>query len=619
MEEIRRTLTELKDEYLRLHTRKEDRFWIAKMGLADDPERAQRELGEAEIALNRFLQDPERLSRLRDLEASGAGSDEERKILRGWIAMFAAHGVEDPAARALSARIVEAEAELQVARGKMDLGFVDPESGARVPASSVKLSTMLRTDPDERRRRAAWEGLRSIEPFVLDHGFLDVVRMRNRFARMQGYADYYDYRLRVVERMGKDEVFGRLEDLAARTEAHTRAELEKFEKAHGPGSLEPWNFGFLRMGTVAREIDPYFDFADAIGRWGRSFAALGVKYRGATLTLDLVDRKGKYENGFMHGPGPAFFDDGVWRPARINFTANAIPGQVGSGLRAMQTLFHEGGHAAHFSNILAPAPCFSQEFAPTSVAYAETQSMFMDSLLSDADWRTRYARDAAGRQMPLELIEKAIREEQPLRAWDVRAMLTVPFAERAIYEIPDDELTPERVLREIRAVERRLTGLPAAPRPILAVPHLLAGESSAYYHAYVLAEMAVHQTRAFFLERDGHLVDNPRIGPDLAAHYWAPGNAVPFDDTLRSLTGRPLSADALVAECLLGADEACARARRQVERLASIPPFEGVPALDATIRIVHGRETIATTEGGGFPAAAARFAAWVDGQIRAAS
>src|SRR5262249_41578293 len=156
-----------------------------------------------------------------------------------------------------------------------------------------------------------------------------------------------------------------------------------------------------------------------------------------------------------------FFDRGRWRPARINFTANAIPGQVGSGLRATETLFHEGGHAAHFSNILAGAPCFSQEFAPTSVAYAETQSMFMDALLGDADFRTRYATDAGGRPMPLELIERAPRESQPLRGWDVRAMLTVPFAERAIYELSDDALTPEAVLTICRRVERELQGLSA--------------------------------------------------------------------------------------------------------------------------------------------------------------
>lgn len=36
----------------------------------------------------------------------------------------------------------------------------------------------------------------------------------------------------------------------------------------------------------------------------------------------------------------------------------------------------------------------SQERAPTSVAYAETQSMTLDSLAGDAAWMGRYARNA---------------------------------------------------------------------------------------------------------------------------------------------------------------------------------------------------------------------------------
>jgi Zn-dependent oligopeptidase len=321
----------------------------------------------------------------------------------------------------------------------------------------------------------------------------------------------------------------------------------------------------------------------------------------------------------MHGPAPAFFDRGEWQAARINFTANAVPGAVGSGARATNTFFHEGGHAAHFSNILQDAPCFSQEFAPTSIAYAETQSMFMDSLLGDADWRTRYARNRDGEPMPLSLIEEAIRELHPFRAWGIRAMLTVPFAERALYEIPDAELTPARVLETFREIERDLQGLSAGVRPVLAVPHLLAGESSAYYHAYILAEMAVYQTREFFLARDGHLVDNPKIGPDLATHYWAPGNSVPFHETLRNLTGEGLSADALVAECNLPAEKACARARDKVARLAEIPPFEGEVDLDATVCVVHGHEQVASTATGSFEEAADAFARWVTDLEAAAS
>ena len=39
---------------------------------------------------------------------------------------------------------------------------------------------------------------------------------------------------------------------------------------------------------------------------------------------------------------------------------------------------HEAGHAAHFSNILQPSPLFSQERAPTSVAYLRRADYFSD-------------------------------------------------------------------------------------------------------------------------------------------------------------------------------------------------------------------------------------------------
>lgn len=608
-------LRDLRSEYLALHVHKEDTFWEAKMGLAPDASRAQEALAKAEIAVNRFLQSPERLKQLRDLDSAGHGSDLDRHVLRGWIAMFAAHVIEAPAGQKLSEEIVEREQELEHARGTMRLGYVDPDTGEFHPASSVKLALMMRVDHDERRRRAAFEGLRSIEPFVLEHGFLDIVAMRNRLGRLLGYEDYYDWKVNIVERMSKRTLFATLDDLAGRTAERTSHELALFEKKHGAGSREPWNFPFLRSGKITEALDPYFDFASALRRWIDSFAALSVSFRGATLTLDLLDRKGKYENGFMHGPMPAFFDDERWQPARINFTANAVAGQIGSGIRAAETLFHEGGHAAHFSNVLSQAPCFSQEFAPTSVAYAETQSMFMDSLLGDADWRARYATDRDGRPMPLELIEEHVRQTQPLRGWEVRSMLTVPFAERKIYELDDRERTPERVLQELRRIEADLQGLSSGVRPVLAVPHLLSGESSAYYHGYVLAEMASYQTRGFFAARDGYLTDNPRVGPDLAAHYWAPGNSVTFDETVKSLTGRSVSADSLAAACNRTVDQAIDEARTAVAeatKRAAKNAHRAASDLDATIRVVHGGQRIGSTEEGGVDGLCAAFERWVN-------
>lgn len=604
---------DLSRNYERLHTAKEDTFWAAYMGLKDDADAAQKELDRREIEVKRFLQDPEQLKRAREelVRARKEGaSGEVTTALAGWVRTFEAHVIESAEARRLAEEIVELEGRLARARGTMKLGY--RANGEIVEASSVKLGVMLATDPDETKRRGALEGLRSIEPHVLASGFVEIVRKRNQLGRMLGGEDYYDWKTRRTEGLAKREIFALLDDLEARTRETARRSLEGLRAAKGASATKPWNIRYVTTGDVTREMDPYFPFSRSFERWGRSFAALGIGYRGAELVLDLVDRKGKFENGFMHGPVPAWRSEGKFRPARIHFTANAIPGMVGSGKRATETFFHEGGHAAHFANVDMPAPCFSQEFAPTSVAFAETQSMFLDSLLEDADWQARYARTAADEPIPFALSEKAIRLGQPYAAWGQRALIAVCYGERAIYEIPDKELTADRVLAEIRRQERQLLFVEeGSPRPTLSIPHLISGDASAYYHGYTLALMAVHQTRAFFRERDGHLMDNRRIGPDLRRAYWEPGNSRVFPDFVRGLTGHEVSPAALADRANRSADETVEEARESVARAASIPPHAGPVELDAKIRVIHGREEVANTAKGFAPAALA-FADWID-------
>ncbi len=602
----------LNSDYLARHIAKEEAFWSSYMGLTDDATKARAQLDEREIALSGWLQDPARLDETTAALRDATG--EERVALEGWRETFSAHGIAKPEGRKLAASIIEMEGALANARGAMKLGYTDPEQGF-VSASSVRLGTMVRSDPDERKRKAAWEGLRSIETHVLANGFVELVRERNRLGRMLGGEDYYDWKVRRVERMTKREIFDLLGELERLTRDAGRRGLDHLAAKHGKDALRAWNIQYLFSGDITREQDPYFPFAPSIDRWGRSFAALGVRFRGATLTLDLLDRKGKYENGFMHGPEPAWRDRGVFRPARINFTANAIPGMVGSGFRATNTLFHEGGHAAHFANVDMPAPCFGQEHAPTSVAFAEIQSMFMDSLLSDADWQRRYAKNAQGESIPVELIERAARSAQPGAALSTRMMLAICFAEKAIYEIPDAELSADRMLEAIREAERQLVLIDDGNgRPALSVPHLLAGESSAYYHGYVMADMGVRQTRAFFLARDGHLMDNPRIGPDMAAHYWKPGNSKTLNEMLRGLTGETLSPVPLARHVSRTADEAIAEARERMKRMESIAAHTAPVDLDAHLRVVHGNETIAELKGD-FSHFAGAFERWINGKV----
>ena len=59
------------------------------------------------------------------------------------------------------------------------------------------------------------------------------------------------------------------------------AARQQLEAEKGASALEPWNTGFLMAGDVTKRLDPYFPFERSVEQWGRSFAALGITYKGA--------------------------------------------------------------------------------------------------------------------------------------------------------------------------------------------------------------------------------------------------------------------------------------------------------------------------------------------------
>lgn len=612
MEQARAYFDQLNQDYNRVHKTKEDLFWSTYMATSEDQAGFER----AEGAYKSFISDPGRLAATREhikrLE-SALDSPERAALLhglRGWLAVFEANIIDNETGRALMAELIEAESRIFAAKRELQPRHIN-EAGESEVASLSMLSTNLATNPDEARRRSSYAGFQQIEHWVLANGFLDLVKLRNRFARALGFDNYFELKLRKNERMSPQQLKDILDDFVQGTDAANARALTALSARHGEQALQPWNLRYFSAGDVLRRMDAYMPFGPALRRWVQSFRRLGIQYRGATLQLDLLERPGKYQNGFCHGPVPSHVDaQGRWVPGQINFTAEAKPDQVGSGLRAINTLFHEGGHAAHFANVVQNSPCFSQEFAPTSMAYAETQSMFCDSLLGDADWLKRYARNAAGEAIPDELIHERIASSQPMRAFDERSIAVVPYFEAALYALPDEQLTAETVLALARASELRVLGV-HSPRPLLAIPHLLNQESAASYQGYLLAHMAVYQTRAFFLREYGYLSDNPAIGPALSAHYWEPGNSIDHDATLRSLTGEGFSARYLAEACNQSVEECWAQAQASMAAASArkLPEASGT-ALAAQIRIVHGAEVLAENSAGD-EAMCDQFEAWI--------
>jgi hypothetical protein len=456
-----------------------------------------------------------------------------------------------------------------------------------------------------------------------------------------------------AEGFNKEKLFEILDGLEEGTRPLLEKGREELWARFGESALEPWNTSFMMAGSVVKKMDPYFPFSKSVERYIRSYAALKISYAGATMNLDLLDRPKKYSNGFCHWPKPAWVKpDGSWQPSVANFTSLADPTAVGSGLTALTTLMHEAGHAAHMANVKQPSPLFSQERAPTSVAYAENQSMFLDSLVGDAAWRAKYALDLDGNPIPFEIIEEEIRATHAFAIFQLRAMLAVSYFEKALYELPEDMVTPETIEALADDIELKIQG-GFSPRPILSVPHIVSDEASCYYQGYTvrlfdsfivysvlsrlhnvmilmfvpfeyleqLAEMSVHQTRDFFKERDGFIVDNPKIGPSLTAAYWECGNSRPFLEIVKELTGKELSGEAWISALEESVDDKIARERKEydaaiAEQKNECNDFD----LDMTVRFVDGDTLIAdSSETGNLLEACKQFEDFVAARVAASA
>ncbi len=586
-------LNDLNQKYLAIHRTKEDFYWDTYMGTSDDIDGSTR----AETKWNKFLSAATQITEIKfqieqaELIEDGVEQQQTLTGLNGWLATFQAHAIESEQSQQLKADLIKFEAELFEKKQNHVMTYINAE-GQQVEASLPVLAAAVRTNENEQVRRSAHQAFLDLEQWLLDVGFLELIKRRNEFARSLGFKTFFDYSIVKTEQMTTEQLFSILDDFEARTKDSHQTSLGNLASQKGDSALAAHNFIFSFAGDVMRELDPYVPFSKSLRRWVESFGRLNINYSGAELTLDLLDRKGKYPNGFCHGPVPSFYDQDKWVSAKVNFTSNAKPDQVGSGFDGINTLFHEGGHAAHFANVKMNAPCFSQEFAPTSMAYAETQSMFCDSLLTDADWLKQYALNAADEAVPDEIIKAMIDSKQPFKAYEERSILVVPYFERALYELSDDELSPERVTRLAREMEKRILGLECSPRPLMAIPHLLSDDAACSYQGYLLAHMAVYQTRAYLTEKFGYLTDNPEIGPLLAQHYWHAGNSVNHNGTIEALTGEGFNAKYLADECNLSVAQAWKIEQQKIAGLANRPQAD-VASLNATIVVVDGSEELA--------------------------
>ncbi len=570
----------LNTTFARLHKNYEELFWLSYMG----DHSVDKSMNNAMALRDSFNANPDLKKEVEFHIKRSKGILKQRLEL--WKHVFGLYQLP-PHALPIKNKIIELETIIRKKHTSRKEGYLDPKTGKFTVASKGKMRTLITTHPDEMVRKTCFETLEQMPLDTIDE-FVEVIKLRNEYAQALGYQDFYDYKARLDEGMSKKELFSIFENIYDKTK-YAFKNIRKLEKGK-PGLRKPWNFGHMMSGSFIKEEDPYFQFENVLSYWGRSFAAMGINFQGGTVQLDLLDRKGKSNNGFCHYPNVVHEKNGKRLPGSSNFTSNAIPGQVGSGAQGINTVFHEGGHAADRLNSFQPDACVNSEYPPSTVSWAETHSTFMDTISDSIEWRTRYATNSKGEPYPLDLFERKLRVAFPLRPLDMMHICFVVFFEKEMYETKN--LTREKVIAIARKMYKKYFDRSEDSISVLNIPHIYTWESSAYYHGYGLAELGVHQWREYFFKKYGYIVDNPRVGKEMEK-IWSYASSYPAKTLVKMATGKKLGPEAYIRDITKPLDEILKNAHAKIKRLEKVPLYTKPVNLKGKITMVHGKKKIA--------------------------
>jgi peptidyl-dipeptidase A len=411
--------------------------------------------------------------------------------------------------------------------------------GERV--SDNRLKEILRTSDDSNLVREAWDASKQIGVEVAAK-VLDLVRLRNRVARDNGYENFHVMSLKLNE-LEPDTLFPLLGHLAKITEKPYRAMMTKLDHSLAKKfrlkteELRPWHYGdpFFQAAPVTTtfDLDRFYRGEDLERLTVKFFDGIGLDVRDVLARSDLHEREGKCQHAFCTD---------IDRNGDVRVLCN-----VKENEHWMGTMLHEFGHAVYdkYTDMTLPHTLRG----PTHIFTTEAIAMLFGRLSHSVEFLTGIVGKSE------ESTSSVVRGAKELFCQNqlifVRWGLVVVYFERELYRDPEQDL--DALWWKLVA---DLQHLPPPDTTRDARPHWAAkihiATTPVYYQNYILGELMASQLsrhlRESVLNGASSSVNRPEVGKYLQENVFRPGRTVPWNDLVTQATGEELNPAYFLAE-----------------------------------------------------------------------
>lgn len=365
-------------------------------------------------------------------------------------------------------------------------------------------------DSDRERRQKAWFARNSIGKKIAS-GLIELVKERNRLARRKDYDHFYEFKINVMG-LTTDRVLGLLDMLNLATrDVYLDIYLERKDRL-SVDKLEMWD---LSYDPDRPGIGHSYSKDDLLPTLYETFDNMGFQTDKLGITFDIEPRDNKLQNGLCMP---------VSVPNDIRILAS-----VGCGRGSFHTVFHEYGHALHFSHIDQEHYILRDR---TDHIICESMANFCEEILSQPQWLMKYM------DIPEEDIPDIIYKLNEYKIINLRCMLAYVYFEIELYRTNAEN--PDKLFWDTIG-KLLFCGRQDGSEAWAAIYHFTA--APIYCQNYILGDLIAAQTMHHMRELNGSIIDNQATAEYLIERYFKHGARYDWFDLVERATGEKLNTE----------------------------------------------------------------------------